>query len=111
MRNLGKKLGVALISGSLMFSSSIASAAASSAPAAQADSQWMALGALGTASSAAAVSSAQENPRWADPYADNSGHGLGASVILLGLGILLVIAVIALSHDQDDHDGSAMSPF
>jgi hypothetical protein len=109
MFGTSKRLGIALICGSLMVSSSIASAASTTSVAAQANSQWVALSALGTSSSAAAVSAAQENPNWADPYADHSGHGLGASVILLGLGILLVIAVIALSHDSDDED-SPLSP-
>ena len=110
MGRIGRKFGVALISGSLMLCSSVASAAATTAtPAAQANSQWLALSALGTASSAAAVSSAQENPQLADPYADHSGHGLGASVVLLGLGTLLVIAVIAFSHDSDDDEPA--SPF
>ena len=114
MMDIGKKLGVALIGGSLMLSSSIAGAAptVTSAASAQANSHWMALSALGTASSAAAVSSAQANPQWADPYADHSGHGLGSSVMLLGLGILLVIAVIAFAHDSDDNeDESPLSPF
>jgi hypothetical protein len=110
MTDFGKKLGVALICGSLLLSSTAATAA-STAGADQANSQWLALSALGTASSAAAVSAAQENPQLADPYADHSGHGLGASVILLGLGLLLVIAVIALSHDSDGDDDSALSPF
>ena len=109
MFGTSKKLGVALICGSLMLSSSVAAAAATTSTAAQPSSQWLALGAFGTSASASAVSAAQENPRYADPYADNSGHGLGASVILLGLGILLVIAVIALSHDSDDED-SPLSP-
>lgn len=111
MFGIGKKLGAAMICGSLMFSSSIANAAATTSAAAQSSSQWLALGAFGTSSSAAAVSAPQANPRYADPYADNSGHGLGASAILLGLGILLVIAVIALSHDSDDDDESSpLSP-
>ena len=108
MTDFGKKLGVALICGSLLLSSTAATAA-STAGADQANSQWLALSALGTASSAAAVSSAQENPQLADPYADHSGHGLGASAVLLGLGILLVIAVIALSHDTDEDEPA--SPF
>lgn len=109
MTGIGRKIGVGLIGGSLMLSST-AVAAANTPSGAQANSQWVTLTALGTASSAAAVSSAQENPQWADPYADHSGHGLGASVALLGLGILLVIAVIALSHDTDN-DQSPISPF
>jgi len=110
MTNFGKKLGIAMICGSMLVSSSVANAAATTTTA-QASSQWLALSALGTSSSASAVSAAQENPQWADPYADHSGHGLGPSVILLGLGILLVIAVIALSHDSDDDDESPISPF
>lgn len=109
MFSTSKKLGVALICGSLMFGSSIANAATTTSVATQASSQWVALSAMGTSASAAAVSAAQSNPQLADPYADHSGHGLGASVILLGLGILLVIAVIALSHDSDDED-SPLSP-
>ena len=110
MSGIGKKLGAALIGGALMFSSSVA-AAQSSTAAAQSNSQWMALSALGTTSSAAAVCAAQENPNRPDPYADHSGHGLGASTILLGLGILLVIAVIAFAHDKDDENSPPISPF
>ena len=105
----GKKLGVALICGSLLFSSSVANAA--SAASAAETSQWAALSAMGTSSSAAAVSAAQENPQLADPYGyDRSGHGLGASTALLGLGILLVIILVALAHDDDEEEGGAISP-
>ena len=104
MFGIGKKLGATLIGGSLLFSSSVANAAATEA------GQWATLSALGTSSSAAAVAAAQENPQPADPYFNNSGHGLGASTVLLGLGILLVIAIIALAHDSDDEEDSPLSP-
>ncbi|HEX6218817.1 MAG TPA: hypothetical protein VFZ35_06045 [Sphingomicrobium sp.] len=109
MLSSGKRLGVALICASLMMTSSIASAASTTSTAAQANSQWTALSAMGTSSSAAAVGASQENPQPADPYFNNSGHGLDGSVLLLGLGVLLVIAIIALSHDSDDED-SPLSP-
>ena len=110
MMTIGKKLGVAMICGSLLFSTTAANAAATTSAAAQSVSPWVALSSLGTASSAAAVSAAQENPQGADPYYDHSGHGLGASVGLLALGILLVILVIALAHDKDNDTNSPLSP-
>ena len=111
MVGIGKKLGVAMICGSLLFSTTAANAAATTSAAAQTVSPWVALSSLGTASSAAAVSAAQENPQPADPYADHSGHGLGASTVLLGLGILLVVLFIAFAHDDDDDDDSTpLSP-
>ena len=110
MMAFGKKLGVAMICGSLLFSTTAANAAATTSAAAQTVSPWVALSSLGTASSAAAVSAAQENPQGADPYVNHSGHGLGASTGLLALGILLVILVIALAHDKDSDDNSPLSP-
>ena len=110
MMAFGKKLGVAMICGSLLFSTTAANAAATTSVAAQTVSPWVALSSLGTASSAAAVSAAQENPQGADPYADHSGHGLGASVGLLALGILLVILFIAFAHDKDDDDDAIAEP-
>ena len=111
MMTIGKKLGVAMMCGSLLFSTTAANAAATTSVAAQSVSPWVALSSLGTASSAAAVSAAQENPQGADPYANNSGHGLGASTALLGLGILLVVLVIVFAHDNDtDDDSTPLSP-
>ena len=104
MKTIGKKLGVAMLCGSLLLSTTAANAAATTSAVAPAVSPWVALSSLGTASSAAAVSAAQENPQGADPYANNSGHGLGASVGLLALGILLVVLVVALAHGSDDDD-------
>ena len=111
MKAIGKKLGVAMICGSLLVSTTAANAAATTSAAAQSISPWVALSSLGTASSAAAVSAAQENPQGADPYADNSGHGLGISTGMLALGILLVVLVIVLAHDKGtDGDSTPLSP-
>ena len=111
MIGLRKKLGVAMICGSLLVSTTAANAAATTSAAAQSVSPWVALSSLGTASSAAAVSAAQENPQGADPYANNSGHGLGVSTALLGLGLLLVVLVIFLAHHgQTDDDSTPLSP-
>ena len=109
MKGIGSKLGVALICGSLLLSSSAANAAA---PASAANSgQWLALSAMGTSASAAAVSTQQANPQIADPHGyGRSGHGLGPSVGLLGLAILLAVLVIALAHDDDDEEGGSISP-
>ena len=95
----------------MLLSTTVANAAVTTSAAAQSISPWVALSSLGTASSAAAVSAAQENPQGADPYADNSGHGLGVSTGLLALGILLVVLVIVLAHDNDtDDDSTPLSP-
>ena len=110
MMGIGKKLGVAMICGSLLVSTTAANAAATTSAAVQSVNPWIALSSLGTASSASAVSAAQENPAPADPYANHSGHGLGASVGLLALGVLLVVLFIALAHDKDNDDNSPLSP-